>query len=562
MDLTYLSGGALGLGLAALALGLFAAQRLRLRHDEVLVPTTLFWRAALEETRARTLVERFRHPLAYALVLAVAGLLWLAVARPDAVRERGPRHVFLLDGSAGMAVPGRFEAAVTALERALAAAPRDRTEVLWCGADVHTLLAPGEDRALLRARLADRAPEAAPASVERALGERSLAPWLSEAGGAAAFTRCVVFGDAPLRAVAAPGLHVERADLGVPPAPALAVTALGVAPAASGDWTRVDVLATVRGPGAAAADGTPALTVRRADGALLDGALARSELAPDHAEHVFLDVPADGATLTFQLDRPGAPALALWLPERRRLRVGVDPGLSAAVGAEAAAALIAALDADVAVERTPEPPHDLWVGDGGVGLPRLTFAPLAQQEEAIVVRHAPLQDSAAALAEALGELGLDRLDAAALAETLGRPIALGAAPGPEREVALWRELVAAPAFLEDRGFPLLLGRAVRWLAAAPDVAPYAAVARPAPRRVGRPAPPGSARAVTLASPGAAPQLEFDWRLAAATAPGLLATPADGPTDGPGGWRPFTWILALALAGLVAEWALVQRGRVP
>ncbi len=570
MDLTHLSAGGFGLGLLALAVGLALAQRLRVRHEEVFVPTTLFWREALQDQRARTLVERFRHPWAYALVLLLAGLLWLAFAHPDARREVGTRHVLLLDGSAGMALPGRFDAALRALERELAAAPRDRTEVLWCGADVHTLLAPGEDRALLRARLAGRVPEAAPASVERALRERSRASWLRS--GAAppapdsdARVRAVVFGDAPLRPDDRPSrVTLERADLGSRPTAELALTAVGIAPAASGDWTRVDVLATVRGAGASDA----VLDLARADGAPLGGALQRVVRAPDHVEHLVQNVPADGATLRFT---PGVGAAAeLCLPVRRRVRVAIDPGLAALLGDDAAAAFTAALGADDAVERVEGPPYDLWVGAAGSGGPELTFRGLDAQDEAILVQHDAGLTSSAALAAALGELGLDRLDAGAWAETLGRPIALGAAPGAARAVSLWRELAASPAFLEDRGFPLLVGRAVRWLASAPGVAPYAAVGRIAPQRVGRSdaglgTSLGTAQAVTLATPGAAAQREHEWAATAAAraagdtpaAPRSAAAP-----EGPGGWRPLTWVLALALAGLVLEWALVQRGRMP
>jgi hypothetical protein len=42
----------------------------------------------------------------------------------------------------------------------------------------------------------------------------------------------------------------------------------------------------------------------------------------------------------------------------------------------------------------------------------------------------------------------------------------------------------------------------------------------------------------------------------------LAAATDGSPEGPGGWRPLTWILLVAVALLGAEWALVQRGRMP
>jgi len=61
MSLQNLSTTPFVLGLVALAGILFALQRLRVRHRDLRVPTTLFWKEAVERARARTLVERFRH---------------------------------------------------------------------------------------------------------------------------------------------------------------------------------------------------------------------------------------------------------------------------------------------------------------------------------------------------------------------------------------------------------------------------------------------------------------------------------------------------------------------
>ena len=74
MSFTALSGSAFLGGLVATAAVLYALQRLRVRHESRTVVTSLFWREATEETRARSLFERFRHPLAYAMALLCAGL--------------------------------------------------------------------------------------------------------------------------------------------------------------------------------------------------------------------------------------------------------------------------------------------------------------------------------------------------------------------------------------------------------------------------------------------------------------------------------------------------------
>lgn len=617
MTLTTLTGAGLALGLAALALGLYLLQRIRVRHEEFLVVTTLFWREARQESRARTLVERFRHPLAYALALLLAGLLWLAVAGPDSARERGTQHVLLLDGSAGMALPGRFDAAVAALTAELADSPRDRTEVLWCGADVRTLLAAGEDRALLAARTLGLAPEAVPASLERAVRER--AP-VQRGAGADAHVRFVVFGDAPLResaldaaqpsASASPGaLTVERAALadargGV--ARGLGVTALGVAPAASSEWTSVDVFVELRGPGADSAE--LAVTVGDAPFDASAGVAAlRSVIAPDHATFALRDVPAQGGLLAVEVaDALGLPAddrAAVRLPNRPRIRVALAAGLDADLGVDGASALRMALGVDAAVELVADgAPADVRIAADTAPGPgaTLAFVPASAQVEAILVGHSAGLDSRGVLERAVGELGLDRLDAAALASELGRPLTVGAAPlamgggsatsepsvassAPPRRIALWRELVTggAPSFLEDRAFPLLVGRAVRWLADAEAVVPYAAVGRPAPRRV------GLAFAASGAAHGAAAGAASDDASSAAAivrlgdpASGLLdlattdpavlgadpldafASLAGSAPEGAGPWRPMTWILLLACALLGVEWALFQRGRMP
>ncbi|MEM7386099.1 MAG: BatA domain-containing protein, partial [Verrucomicrobiota bacterium] len=75
------------LGLLVVAGLLFLLQRLRVKYRDVEVVTTLFWKQAIEESRARVLVRKFRHPWAYLLALAIGALLWLAVAEPQWDRD-------------------------------------------------------------------------------------------------------------------------------------------------------------------------------------------------------------------------------------------------------------------------------------------------------------------------------------------------------------------------------------------------------------------------------------------------------------------------------------------
>ncbi|MDA1266224.1 MAG: hypothetical protein O2816_14175, partial [Planctomycetota bacterium] len=122
-------------GALALAGALFALQRLRVRHRQVTVVTTLFWKQAVEETRARVLTERFRHPLAYLLVLAIALATWFAAAGPRPTRAGARDLVLLLDGSAGMGWGDRFEHAQTLLKEEAARLPAERRRVYFCGAE-------------------------------------------------------------------------------------------------------------------------------------------------------------------------------------------------------------------------------------------------------------------------------------------------------------------------------------------------------------------------------------------------------------------------------------------
>ena len=83
MSFGLLSTFAVLLGIVLLAIGLWLLQRLRVQHREVTVLSTLFWQSAIEETRARVFVKRFRHWPAWVLLVAIASLLWMLLARPQ-----------------------------------------------------------------------------------------------------------------------------------------------------------------------------------------------------------------------------------------------------------------------------------------------------------------------------------------------------------------------------------------------------------------------------------------------------------------------------------------------
>ena len=535
MNLTTIGPGLFAAGLVGLAGGLYALQRLRVRHREQVVVTTLFWREEIEEQRARTLVERFRHPLTYALCLGLAVLLWLGAARPDANRAEGTSHVLLLDGSAAMALEGRFDAARTALLVEIERCPRDRTEVLFCGADLRRVLAPGEDRALLAGRLERLVPAAVGESMTRAL----------RAGGED--TRFVVIGDARPRAAVVEALpasaRVEVLDLAgeVPDGPR--IVALGVAPSASGRWGTADVFVRALGlesDGAAAAE----WTLDGEPGAIGGDATSLSERTGDGLSMWRADVPLDGRTLGVSLPGNGdlRARASITLPARPPIRVALTANVPASVAA--------AVASDPAVEIVSTG-ADVTIGDVPAGAAGVAIVAAVDQEEAILVGHDAGEDSGAALSRAVGELGLDRVDGQAIAERTGRTISVGAAPSDARRVSLWSELLTEDAgFTSSRAFPVVLARAVRWAADVPPLTPYIVAGMPVPRRADE-----AADAPRLAVPADGTGV-FELT-GAAPASGL----APSAPEGPGPWRPMTWILLLALALLGAEWALHRTGRI-
>lgn len=532
-------------GALALAGALFALQRLRVRHRQVTVVTTLFWKQAVEETRARVLTERFRHPLAYLLVLAIALATWFAAAGPRPTRAGARDLVLLLDGSAGMGWGGRFDEAKVALRAAVHEAPRDARTVLWCGAEVRTLLLPGEDPLLLDQRLQGRAPEAAPASVERALWDLAR---LERARPVAVR----IVGDAPVRADLLAQLPSdvdvarlnERGERG----PNQGITALGVSAAESGAWDRVDVLVEVTGADAARVS--------------LDGVALRG--AGDGGVWRFTDLPAEGGTLLVEL--AGGDALAaddraeLLLPTRRHLRVVTGstlPGpLRAALAADPAVRLVGAgEEADLVVRRAGEAI--------GAGLPAFELADSADQADAFLIT-SPYQDPGAALVQGVVELGLDRIDATRLADETGVVISAGAQVGAERGLSVWAEL-CGPGYdlVEGRTFPLLVGRTVRWLGEVEPFAPTVAAGRAVSVELdgltslaAESVPPTVGAYTSAGAPVAASLLAADLTSLPADALEVLAADTGAGAD---------WILLLTLMALLLvalDGVLHRTGRTP
>ena len=505
-------GPALLLGGLLLTVGmLFLLQRLRVRHRRLEVPTTLFWREAREEIRARVLVERFRHWKAWLLLVGAAALLWLGAADPRLPAPPSERNLILLDGSAALAWEARRAEVVETLLADLEDLDPEVREVWWSGSRPARLLAPGEPLPLLEERLEGLEAEAVPARLEEAAAAALAA---AEARPGALW----IYGDGAFDPAALAGslegVELRRRETGRRTGANQGLVAAGVAAAASGRADRLDLLAATTG---SAVEADPALPVPETAGEAGGRRVFR-----------FRDLPADGREIRLRAASGDALALddagRLRLPERPPLRVFVAPGvplpLQQAVLAAPGVEGVASVEAAEVVLRRAE--------DGrGSGLPALVVDP--EEGPGLRLRApAPARDL---LARAPAWLGLGELDALALAEARGRELRLVAEEGEVREVALaWDLLLPETGLIESRAFPALVGRALAWLA---------------------PRPPASAAEVeVLGDP-----------VASGAAPAGLAASAAAPDSG-GGFEPAVLFLLLALALLLLEDRLYRRGRVP
>jgi len=157
---------------------------LRVRPRQVRVITTLFWAHAAERSRARMLLERFRHPRTYALLLLICLLLCLALAQPQCEGEPADRiwEVVVLDAGSPLAAPdvssdgSRFD---LARQAAVAEATRlslgDRLAVVIADPWPRLVQRFDDPRPLVAARLQGLVPAELPAAREAAIAlARSL----------------------------------------------------------------------------------------------------------------------------------------------------------------------------------------------------------------------------------------------------------------------------------------------------------------------------------------------------------------------------------------------------
>lgn len=550
-------------GLAALAGIFFLLQRLKVRQRPLTVETTLFWQQAIEEARARVLVQRFRHPWVYVLLLTIASCIWLAFAGLEGGRNGDRGHLVLIDGSAAMAGGDRFSETIDLVEEYVAGLDSGLRTVVFCGGRPRTILGRGEDVHLLRERLADRAPEAAPPSIERAI--RQLLP-----ARRGPLTVCIA-GDAQLTDAFHRGLpegvEVIRLAPGSTPGPRAGIVALGATPAISGAWDKVDVLVETR----STTGDAPAPTLE-IDQLVWDGVVETT--SEDAARRTILrDVPARGELVTARIasgdEQPRDAEAQLVLPNRVPMKVvlgaGVPPSLRRALEADPAVVLVTS-GADLAVRSVDEP-----VGEG---LPALEIATESSQANAILVAHREGRDSIEVLTALHGRLGLSEIDASDVTRAGEAPVTMGAAPAEQRGIRIWDSLLGDEFnFARSRAFPLFVALSMRWLDARQDPPESAAVGEllalsgdpvhaPSgtrfaslgdafrPTRAGLHTTESGVRfSPSLLDPGA--------YLSSADAASIDEAQPDG-----GGVSLMSVLVLLAMGLLLCEWVLFRLGRIP
>lgn len=533
-----------GLGLAALAGAVFLLQRLRIQRIERVVPTLIFWQAALRETQARKLTERFRQPLVFLLLLGICALLWTAAALPSWHGQAKRDHWIVVDDSFAMARGTRLADALATARDQAARAPRQSTSVWLLGSDAAPLLLPGEALELWDTRAAALTsggdsialPSATPTQV---------AAWLADQISAApkdqgltvtlvASPPVIAAGQAALDALAQarPALTLEWQPVALD---ADALTAneglldLRAEPAASGQADRADLWIETTGAIVTLTNGAAALPLEAIQP--IDSS--------SKGRFVVRDVVLDGATWTATIETPDAlladNTATLTLPVVDTLGVALEASLTAPQGeldAEWAAALRSILSADTGLtEDSAKAAVTVRYGSGSANGPEFVIDPTV---DALQVR-GPNAASFRALYDSLGLAALPT----------GLPTAEGADGPPSEELPLDLEVtnganqihlpakLIAPPFewSQERRLPLVVALGLRWLSGNDQATFRGAVSRDL---VGR--------SVTLEAASDPPTAPQQARLGSA--------------------KLWPWLALLALALLLFEWRQVVRGQMP
>jgi len=554
----------IGAGFTALAAGLFVLQMLRVRHRQIEVPTTMFWRQAVEQSRARVLRQRFRHPWAYLLSLVIAALLWFAIAGLVTSPHENQDYLLILDGSVGMSHSDRFESAVNLLLADAEGIPADGREVWWSGAQTQLLLAKGEHVLLLAERLTNLQPEAASSAIEQRLLQMALFANPQRS------LQVRLYSDAPLQQAALdllPGsVEVLRCTPLAPAQPGNhGWLAGGLSEAASGRWDCVDLLVEIFGSTEA-----PRVT---ANGSSFELA-GTSTTTATGSIWLFVDVAARGQILELTLpvndSYPADDKLVLALPHRRPLQVLVSPTLLSLFEP-----LIIADSGFILASDSPDLVLRQQGEALGLGLPALEMTRAPANGHAFEITYTAEGDPDQLLQQVHAALGLAEIDALALAQQLQQPISLGVTFGAVRNIQLWERLLDPEGgFTTSRSFPLFLGRALRWLANTESFPSVVQTGQPLAVANGDWVTPSGSNAVTANLPLRPTEAGlYSNRAGVLLAAAAFDRPASFGAAALPDAKPgvainslriplWSWLVLLALMLLGVEWVLFQNGRIP
>ena len=580
MSFAMLSTLFVGLGLAGLAGLLYALQRLRVQSNELVVATTMFWRAAVREAPVRVFTRRFRHFLAYLLTLLIAGLLWLAFAGPQTDVQAGEDYYILfLDGSAETGSSADFDRAVGALRRDLSQLRGDTREVIWGGGHAFKLLDAGEDSLLFDRRLGALEPEAAVSSLDETLRLMAQNQSLPENVNFIVYGRSSV-SQSVLDALP-DGVRVRAGVSYGTPAGNRAIAALGMAEASSGRWDGVDVLVRVTSDDASEIVGLDAVTFS------LDGEIIPPERieAAGVGAFVVRDIGTTGGVFEVSLSNDDAIAFdnvaRLVLPKRAVIDVrassSVPPRILDVIEADRGLRLVTNDEnGDIAVRLEGE--------DFAPGLPALQLSTRESRESAFEIGYVADVDPQTVLERSLASLGLDQIDAPALASAMEEPIGASVYPANQRSVNVWAELINPQYnFTQSRAFPLFVAKSVRWLGQDEPAFAYLAAGRaledrsavsslaPAneeafnvlgaeftPVRAGQVSSDDDERVYEVSLLGVDAMVDGDGtgRVELEQSGSLLLSGVSGAQN------LFVWLVLAALVLLGVEWVFYQRGRMP
>lgn len=463
-----------GAGLAALAVGLYILQQLRIRYTQLPVATTMFWAEAVRDAPVRVFRQRFKHWLAYLLALLICWLLWVGFSDLE-TDDTGASdfYVMVLDGSAGAAVSNEFELSKQDLLSDIGSYPLDQREVYLAAGQNTRLLAPDENSLVLDRRLDEVEPVSAPSSVDDLV--RILSRGVTEEGS----LNIIVYGRSTIPQETVENLPESvNIQWSIPNNEDFVnrgIVALGIGEPLSGAWDKVDVLLRILSTETNPIDPSE-LTLTLGDQPLDSNSLTTL----NDTDFLLKDVPANGLLLHAVLagdddlpfDNQASVALPLKTPINIVLGANVSPSLLPALRADEALTIVEQVgDADIAI---------IGPGDPPTTLPTFSIVPIEEQETAFLIGIDEGDDAQLALERAVDELGIRQIDAVAIATEIEREVEVMMEISDQRYISIWQPIVEDEFnFRDSFSFPLFVSKSMRYLADDPPWYAYFAAGKPA-----------------------------------------------------------------------------------